>query len=64
MKETPVARRSIRKIRIQVGGHIDLYTEDKAPEAAEWLRHQLDRVFDEYGLQLGITGMSFPGLLD
>jgi hypothetical protein len=56
--------KSVRRIRIQVGGQIDLYTEDKAAEAAEWLRHQLDRIFDEYGVRLDITGITFPSFYE
>lgn len=64
MQEQPKPARPIRKIRFSVAGSIDLYTEDKAPEAAEFIQRQLARIFDQHGFQLGITGISFPGPLE
>lgn len=59
-----VERRQVRRMRFSVGGSIDLYTDDKAPEAAEFVRHQLERIFDQHGFQLAITGLTFPGMYD
>jgi hypothetical protein len=51
------AARPLRHIRVSVIGHIDLTTDDTAPEAVEHVRRLLDQVFERFGFQLGVSGL-------
>jgi hypothetical protein len=58
------ASRPVRRFRVSVLGHIDLETDDKAPEAVEHVRRLLDQVFDRFGFQLGVSGIELLPPLD
>jgi hypothetical protein len=54
----------MRRFRVSIEGHIDLETDDDAPEAVEHVRRLLDQIFGRYGFQFGVSGVELLGPLD
>jgi hypothetical protein len=53
-----------RRFRVSIVGQYRFESTAKAPEAVEHVRQVLDQVFEQYGLQLGVSGVEILGVLD
>jgi hypothetical protein len=58
------AARPVRRFRVSVIGHIDLETDDLAPEAVEHSAPAARSGLERYGLQLGVSNLELLGPLD
>jgi len=56
--------RARRRLRIHVAGFLDMDTDDTPPEAVEFARQQMQKIFDQFGFQLWQSGLEFKQPLE
>jgi hypothetical protein len=54
----PVPRREVRHFRFQLVGQMDIFTDEKASEAADQAHALVEKASKQYGISLGVGPMT------
>jgi hypothetical protein len=64
LSSPPLDGRTPRRFRVSIVGTYRFESTAKAPAAAEHARQVLELIFEQYGVQLGVSGVEILGVLD